>query len=248
MIPKIIWQTHEWEYEDLPVNHKRSADTWKNLNPGWEYKYTSAKERKEIVYSLDPYLHDLFFLEEKNSPYYTRGKIHQADIFRYLVTYEYGGVYADMDSVCRQPLDYMLSLIDQPYEVLISKERYSPYNNALYAAAPKSSVLENVIKKIKTLGITQQQIDLKELPDPNTKIHYSQHFFPNGDLLNAWTQEVKKNKNVLSLFSAGFHSVDYLIYPSKIPNIDWLGLVSEIDYYGETIRYDELMEKLGINI
>ena len=248
MIPKIIWQTHEWEYEDLPINHKRSADTWKNLNPGWDYRYISSQERKNIVHSLDPYLHDLFFLEERNSPLYSTGKIHQADIFRYLVTYEYGGVYADMDSVCRQPLDYMLSLIDRPYEVLMSKEKNSPNNNAMFAAVPKSSALENIIRKIKSSPIRQQKYNTEELPDPNTGIHYSTHFFPDGSLHSIWNQEVKLNTDVIPLFSAGSHSKDYLTFPSDKIESEWLGMVEKVDFYGEVIQYKKLMERQGISI
>lgn len=248
MIPKIIWQTHEWEYKDLPINYKKSADTWKNVNPGWDYRYISAKERKKIVYELDPYFHDLFFLEEKVGTDWKMGKLHQADIFRYLVAYHYGGVYADMDSVCKKPLDYMIGSIHEDYELLIATEKSSEYNNAMFAAVPKCEALENILRKIKASNISQDKIPENALPDPVTGTHYSSHFFPNGSLHEIWSNEVKINTKVKSLFSAGSHSKDYLTYPSIITKSDWAGTALRIDYYGEIILYPNLMKRLGISI
>jgi len=246
LIPKIIWQTHEYEYKDLPVNYKKSADTWKNVNQGWDYRYISAKERSKIVAELDPYLHELFFSEERVGTFY--GKVHQADIFRYLVTYEFGGVYADMDSVCKKPLDYMIGSIHEDYEVLYATEKSSQYNNAMFAATPKSSVLENIIKNIKSSNISQAKVPEKELPDPVTGTHYSSHYFPKGSLHEIWSNEVKFNTQAKPLFSAGSHSKDYLEYPSTISIHDWCGLALRIDYYGEIILYPNLIERLGISI
>lgn len=248
MIPKIIWQTHEWEYDDLPINYRKSADTWKNLNPGWDYRYISATERKKIVYELDPYLHDLFFLEEKVGTNWKEGKLHQADIFRYLVIYHYGGVYADMDSVCKKPLDYMIESIHEDYELIIATERNSVYNNAMFAAVPKCEALENILIKIKNSNIKQSKIPKNSPPDSLTGTQYYSHFFPDGSLHKIWTEEVKVNVKVKPLFSAGNHSKDYLAYPSTITKSDWLGTELGIDYYGEIITYPNLMERLGISI
>jgi len=42
MIPKIVWQTHECKYEDLPEIYKDNAETWKF--DGWDYRYHSASQ------------------------------------------------------------------------------------------------------------------------------------------------------------------------------------------------------------
>ena len=109
-IPKIIWQTHNYEYEDLPVHYKKIAQTWKNLNPDWEYRYVSYSERKEII---------------KKYPtiwkyYVAQDPVCQADIWRYIVTYENGGVYADMDSVCTKSISYLLSNVGDA-EIFVSE-------------------------------------------------------------------------------------------------------------------------------
>lgn len=98
-IPKIIWQTHNYEYSDLPLHFKQIAQTWKNLNPDWEYRYVSHTEREEIIQKY-PTLWKY---------YPSQDGVCQADMWRYVVTYEHGGVYADMDSVCTQSITYMLN-------------------------------------------------------------------------------------------------------------------------------------------
>lgn len=99
MIPKIIWQTQEAKFEDLLPFQKRIIDTWINLNPGWEHKYTDAKQREQDVKEYNDTLHQAYMLASG---------VNQADIWRIIVTYRYGGVYADMDSICTLSLDNVL--------------------------------------------------------------------------------------------------------------------------------------------
>jgi hypothetical protein len=108
-IPKIIWQTHNYEYEDLPVPLKKIAQTWKNLNPDWEHRYVSHTQREEIIKKY-PILWNY---------YPTQDGVCQADIWRYVVTYEHGGVYADMDSICTEPISYCLSNLEDA-EIFVS--------------------------------------------------------------------------------------------------------------------------------
>ena len=99
MIPKIIWQTHELPYEELPNFQKNIINTWIYLNPEWDYRYITANERSDMVKE-----YDILY-----KCYEVSNKINQADIWRIITTYKYGGVYADMDSVCINPLDDMIN-------------------------------------------------------------------------------------------------------------------------------------------
>jgi len=106
--PKIIWQTHNYEQKYLPEHLKHIAGTWKNLNPGWDYRYISHHKRDKMVRAYP----------EIYETYKTQAPTFQSDIWRFLVTYEYGGCYADMDSVCVKPLDYLLQDIDPLIEMV----------------------------------------------------------------------------------------------------------------------------------
>lgn len=139
-IPKVIWQTHEWEYDSLPQNFKATTMTWKNLNPDWEYRYMSAKERADYVKVADPILYRIYLLSDNTS---------QADIWRYLVIYKNGGVYADMDSICTMPLTYMMEQHQNGAELVCTElDENNLVNNANFAAVRSSKTLEKVLKHL----------------------------------------------------------------------------------------------------
>jgi len=100
--PKIIWQTHNYKKEDMPEHISHIGGTWKNLNPAWDYRYVDHEQRDEMVRAYP----------EIYETYKNQAPTFQSDIWRFLVTYEHGGCYADMDSVCVKPLDYLLQDID----------------------------------------------------------------------------------------------------------------------------------------
>jgi hypothetical protein len=95
-VPKIIWQTYEVDYDDLRYDYKMASLTWKNLNPGWEYRYRNAKEKELDV---------MEYSEELYEYYQYLDLINKADVWRLCILYKYGGLYTDMDSVCQHPLD-----------------------------------------------------------------------------------------------------------------------------------------------
>jgi mannosyltransferase OCH1-like enzyme len=133
-VPKIIWQTHNYFYEELPEYLKKVTRTWINLNPTWEYKYVNHIDRAEFVKTEDPILYTHY---DKLAP------IVQADIWRYLVTYKYGGAYADMDSVCKVPLDYMLDTLKCDHDLLAASQNgISPfdYNNCNFVVGKQSKL------------------------------------------------------------------------------------------------------------
>lgn len=144
MIPKILWQTHEWEYEDLPPNFKSASLTWKNLNLDWEYRYVGGAERAKQVESFDSTLYLFYKHMDKTS---------QADLWRYVITYKNGGVYSDMDSICSIPLNYVLE--DMPLEKQILATSIDPIdgvvNNANFGSSKNSIVLGETLDNISAM-------------------------------------------------------------------------------------------------
>lgn len=92
-IPKIIHQTYR-NYE-LPPQIQLLIDRTKSINPDWEYRfYTDADILQYIKTKCDDKALQAYL---KIKPEFGAGR---ADLFRYLVLYNEGGVYMDIKSIC----------------------------------------------------------------------------------------------------------------------------------------------------
>jgi hypothetical protein len=97
MIPKIIWQTHEFDFKDLHQQFKDSFESWKKHNPDYEVIYVSAAERYEMVADAG--------LRYLNAYKKIKSGMYQADYWRILVLSKFGGIYADIDTMCKKEID-----------------------------------------------------------------------------------------------------------------------------------------------
>lgn len=94
MIPKIIHQL--WiGNKPAPTNH---MDTWKNMNPEFEYIRWSEKEiiKRGLRIECQDRIDEMIEINGK------------ADIIRWEILYKYGGVFLDADSICVEPIDDVL--------------------------------------------------------------------------------------------------------------------------------------------
>jgi mannosyltransferase OCH1-like enzyme len=170
MFPKIIWQTHNYTIQELPEHLKKASATWKNLNPEWDHRYVDHIERAEMIKKYS----DLFDMYKNTHPQY------QADLWRYVVTYQFGGVYADMDSVCIKPLDYLLDSIDECEMVVTPKDPPSfvfndgyGVNNANFAVKQHSKIMKNIINVCKNGCLTAYAFNLMVLDSNKVSYEFS---------------------------------------------------------------------------
>lgn len=152
---KIIWQTHDYLYEDLPQSLRSASATWQTLNPGWEYRYVSAKQRSEMIRAFDLELHKKYLELDMQT---------QSDIWRIVVLYEHGGIYTDLDSVCTMPLDYFLEKHLGQAEVAINKAGFQQSNENIINLSTLYSVKNSKALK-DAVDIFKKYIDVA---DPQT--------------------------------------------------------------------------------
>jgi hypothetical protein len=93
-IPKVIWQT--MKTDTVPVLMKNYIDTWITQNPEYEYRLYDDDDILNFLTNDFPQ-----FLEGYKKLKFGASK---ADLWRYLIIYKYGGVYADLDCICNKPL------------------------------------------------------------------------------------------------------------------------------------------------
>ena len=143
-IPKIIHQT--WKTYDVPEEWWDCVNSWKAHHPDWEYRLWTDDESESFVARHYPDFLSTF----QNYPY----GIQRADAIRYLVLYQLGGVYADLDYECLQPLDPLLEghtavIGMEPDEhAAISKVEHM-ICNALMASEPGHPFMASVIEHLK---------------------------------------------------------------------------------------------------
>ena len=90
MIPLNLYQT--WYTLDLPPKMKENLELLKQQNPEFKhYLYDDAMCRNFIQQNFDA---DVLYSFDKLKP-----GAYKADLWRYCIIYEYGGIYADSDTV-----------------------------------------------------------------------------------------------------------------------------------------------------
>jgi mannosyltransferase OCH1-like enzyme len=140
MIPKIIWQTYESEYKNLPPLALECANSWQEKNPDWEYKYVSGKERAEFV--LNNFGQEWFNIYNSY-----KANILRADLWRYMCLYVNGGIYADLDILCKKSIESFFNLKNN---FIASEDPNGPgYSQMIFACEPNSIFLKNIIDNIK---------------------------------------------------------------------------------------------------
>ncbi len=150
-IPKIIHQTVASK-EGLHPAYEANIARLKAANPGWEHRlYDNADIEAFIAANYDAAMLKAY---RRLNPVYGAMR---ADFFRYLLMYKQGGVYLDIKSSCREPLDAILRL-DESY--LLSHwrdERWGrypelgplgEYQQWHIVAAPGHPFLATVIQRI----------------------------------------------------------------------------------------------------
>jgi len=171
MIPKIIWQTYKDPYDQLTPYMYEAIQTWKDVNPEYEHRYMDDFQAKEFIYeNFGQEWLDIF----NSLPV----GVMRGDLWRYMIIYIHGGVYADLDTHCKEPINVWLK---DEYEMIVCPENNIHYCQWTFAAAPKHPVIKSVLDYIK-----------ENIKNPN----YDQdHFVHKYTGPGAWTSGISRALN-----------------------------------------------------
>lgn len=125
MIPKIIHQT--WKNKNIPAKWKEAVNSCKIINRGFKYILWTHKTMNKFVKKYYPNFYKIY----KSYKY----DIQRCDAFRYLVLYKYGGIYLDMDIICKKKLFKFLNY-DLVLALSYSIESY--FTNAFFMVIPNN--------------------------------------------------------------------------------------------------------------
>lgn len=99
-ITKLIHQS--WKTKNIPhsIYKKEWIDSWKQKNPGWEYKFWTDEDNRNLVKEFYPQYLELYDSYER--------PIAKADISRFFYMHKHGGLYADLDFMCLKSMDLVI--------------------------------------------------------------------------------------------------------------------------------------------
>ncbi len=128
---------HVWTDEAIPEEYQRNAETFRKLNPDWEVTVWNAsvpwRATLDKLGLLGVYDH------EKN----LGGK---SDVLRLAIVHELGGVYCDLDTVCKRPLNP--EVFGQSFVASHVGAPWRNVTNALFGFPAGSKFLEYVIRAL----------------------------------------------------------------------------------------------------
>jgi hypothetical protein len=163
-------------------------------------------------------------------------KVSQADLWRYITVYKHGGFYADTDSICCSPLDYVISSAPEGTELIVAASPGEKINNANFGALVKNNIcMKELITHILDVysGLTVASVfEEATTKDSLLEVLESQLF------INVYHYDsyVKSHPDLVWENHSGvYHS-------SEIKNPDW-SPDYKVDYYGKQVSYLDLVKE-----
>jgi mannosyltransferase OCH1-like enzyme len=132
LIPHVVH--HIWLGDPMPVHLERYIETWEEHHPDWDHRLWTHFEglRNQNLYDrageITPHVGQF-----------------RADIARYEILYEHGGVYVDCDFECLRPLDNLISGIGC-FAAWELEDRW--VNNAILGATPGHPLFDDLIRAL----------------------------------------------------------------------------------------------------
>lgn len=100
-IPRVIHQTYSAPFDTMPNEYKEQAALVRAMNPEYAYRFYDERDCEAFIrstYGADSeHLHAYLSINPAYGP-------ARADLFRYMLLYEHGGVYLDVKSSTTVPL------------------------------------------------------------------------------------------------------------------------------------------------
>lgn len=187
-----------------------------------------AKQREHYVREADYLLYKIYLLSDK---------VSQADMWRYLVTYDHGGVYADMDSICTTPLTDLVENNQNGAELMANDPVNGTVNNSNFAVVKESVVMRKIVQSLTPYYERINWIQL--LMRCDNMEEFWEQFAITVRLHPALYTEVvlHQHPELVSFKFTGF------LHESSIKTD--FDFNFEVDYQGRKVPYIELAKELG---
>lgn len=170
--PNIVWQVCELR-DRLPAEYQACRASWLEANPEWKIELVTNQESRALFAEHLPHLLELFDRLPLG--------VMKADMWRYAVLLIHGGVYADVDTYCRAPIESWLSPSSQSLLHICCEEGTPWFCQWTMSAPAGHPVLKTALELIAERVVSDGGVDL-ERPD-------CVHYYTGPDL---WSEAVKQ--------------------------------------------------------
>jgi mannosyltransferase OCH1-like enzyme len=148
-IPKNIYQLVD-DKNNMNPEFVKNIKYIKDLNPTWNH---ILYDDDDMIEYMKKYYPDILYIYNKINPEYGAAK---ADFFRYILMYREGGVYLDIKSAMKVPLDKILKPDDEyllvhwecPCQRLRVNNEQGEYQQWHIICKPRHPYLQQVIKDV----------------------------------------------------------------------------------------------------
>ncbi|XP_053408030.1 uncharacterized protein LOC128559699 [Mercenaria mercenaria] len=130
----------------IPSMYRDNVLSFLHFNPNWTYYFWSDVSARELIATRQP---DLLSIYDNNTDV-----VYKANALRYVLLYEFGGVYTDLDMKCSRPLDratmkYACILTPEPFEhsAILYQLPYF-FSNGFILCRPKHPFFKQVIESL----------------------------------------------------------------------------------------------------
>ena len=123
--------------KELPKLYQENQKSWRSQNPGYGYTLWDATMIEELIRSKYPDIEELYHS-------YTHW-VRRADVARYLVLHQFGGIYVDIDLECTKPLSHLMDKVNSEGIFMYESQPFG-YDIDFLATEPNHPFFAFVIK------------------------------------------------------------------------------------------------------
>ena len=126
--------------KELPKIYQENQKSWRTQNPGYNYTLWNATMIEELIQRKYPDIEGLY--------HSYKHWVRRADVARYLVLHQFGGIYVDIDLECKKPLSHLIDKVNSKGIVMYESQPVG-YDIDLLATEPHHPFLKFVINGLK---------------------------------------------------------------------------------------------------
>ena len=134
LIPRVLHQTYRDDHS-IPLQWQEASNSCQRLHSDYQYRFWSDTDGRRLIKNEFPDLLPTF----DSYPY----DIQRADVIRLAVLYVYGGIYLDLDIICLQSLDPLLT-----YDFIVPRTNPVGLSNDMIISKARHPFLLQVLENL----------------------------------------------------------------------------------------------------